>query len=198
MITQPFTYLLIHIPTGKRYYGVRFRKGCRPSDLWSSYFSSSKIVKQLIEQDGVDSFSFNIRKIFTNQDHALSWEQRVLKRLNVTYNDQWLNQHISSEKFRSPKQHSSETKEKIRKKLKARKLTDEHKQKLREAALIREQKRRDSGWKMPPENVERRAAAKRGVPRSPEMIEKMRASKKGKRRKYLSDGSFIMVNPKDL
>ena len=37
-MTIPFTYYLYHKPTGKKYYGVRFKKGCHPDDLWNKYF----------------------------------------------------------------------------------------------------------------------------------------------------------------
>jgi hypothetical protein len=46
----PFTYLLKHIPTKKYYYGVKLKKGCHPNDLWTKYFTSSKIVKSLIKK----------------------------------------------------------------------------------------------------------------------------------------------------
>jgi len=42
MNTIPYTYKLIFKPTGQYYYGVRYAKGCQPSDLWDKYFTSSK------------------------------------------------------------------------------------------------------------------------------------------------------------
>ena len=53
--TIPYTYLLTHVQTGKKYYGVRFAKGCNPSDLFITYFTSSKYVKSLIEEYGIES-----------------------------------------------------------------------------------------------------------------------------------------------
>jgi len=82
-MTTPYTYLIKHIPSNKFYYGVRYAKGCHPSDLWVSYFTSSKHIKYLIEKDGKDSFDIQIRKLFLDINKARSWEHKVLTRLNV-------------------------------------------------------------------------------------------------------------------
>ncbi len=76
-MTQPFTYRIKFIPTNAYYYGVRYKKGCKPSDLWSIYFTSSKKVKNLISKFGKDQFDIEIRKIFTNANDAIIWEHRV-------------------------------------------------------------------------------------------------------------------------
>lgn len=89
----PFTYLLTHRPTGRRYYGVRYAKGCHPDQLWSLYYSSSKIVKLLIEKYGVDSFDYEIRKTFNTREAALDWEHRVLQRLKPYHKKEWINLH---------------------------------------------------------------------------------------------------------
>lgn len=89
--TIPYTYLITHTPTNKKYYGVRFAKGCSPSDLWLTYFTSSKYVNQLIEEYGKESFKTQIRKIFTNVETARCWENKVLKRMAVTNRDDYLN-----------------------------------------------------------------------------------------------------------
>lgn len=90
---RPYTYHLFHIPTEKHYYGVRWANKIVPEkDLWVEYFSSSKKVKRLIEEYGKGSFKIEIRKIFNNKFEALSWENRVLKRLKVVENPNWLNE----------------------------------------------------------------------------------------------------------
>lgn len=92
----PYTYLLYCKPIKKYYYGVRYSKKCNPQELWRSYFSSSKIIHYLIEVYGKDSFYFEIRKTFPdNPDAALQWEQKVLRRLNVTHKVKWLNQGLA-------------------------------------------------------------------------------------------------------
>ena len=90
-IIIPYTYILKHIPSGRRYYGVRYGKGCLPADLWVTYFSSSKRVKRLILETGKNSFEFQIRRTFKNRHAAIAWEHKVLKRLNVAQNKNWIN-----------------------------------------------------------------------------------------------------------
>jgi hypothetical protein len=92
----PYTYLITHIPSGKRYYGVRFAKNCHPNDLWKTYYTSSKTVRKLIKLHGKESFTFQIRKIFNSKDKAVAWERRVLDKLDINSSNKWLN------KTRSP------------------------------------------------------------------------------------------------
>ena len=89
--TIPYTYLITHIPTDKKYYGVRFAKGCNPSDLWLTYFTSSKYVKSLIKDYGIESFNIEIRKIFNSVEKARKWETKVLKRMSVSKRDDYIN-----------------------------------------------------------------------------------------------------------
>lgn len=92
---KAYTYYLYHKPTNKKYYGVRWAKNCSPNELWVKYFSSSKKIWKLIEIYGKESFYFEIRKTFDNIDKAILWEEKVLKRLKVLTNPDWLNQNIS-------------------------------------------------------------------------------------------------------
>jgi hypothetical protein len=62
---------------------VRYAKNCSPKDLWKTYFTSSRTVKEKIKKYGVESFEFEIRKIFKNRDDAITWETKVLTKLNV-------------------------------------------------------------------------------------------------------------------
>lgn len=54
----PYTYLLIHKSTGKWYYGVRYAKNCKPSDLMRTYFTSSNEIKTIIKQQGIEVFFY--------------------------------------------------------------------------------------------------------------------------------------------
>lgn len=89
----PFTYLVTHKATGRKYYGSRYRKGCQPSDLWTVYFTSSKTVKKLIELEGKEAFTFEIRKTFTSVKECQKWEERVLRR--VYKSDKYLNKNCA-------------------------------------------------------------------------------------------------------
>lgn len=76
----PYTYRIKCIPTGKYYYGVRYAEDCNPSDLWVKYFTSSKEIHGLIKLYGKHAFSYEIRRIFTNAEDAISWEIKVNSR----------------------------------------------------------------------------------------------------------------------
>jgi len=141
----PFTYLIKHIPTNKYYYGVRYKKGCHPNDLWTKYFTSSKKVKGLIKRYGKKSFIFEIRKTFKTTKQARMWEHKVLRRLKVIHRNDFLNltDYISVNPIYLSKinkgknnamygrKHSKETKEKLSKLNKGKKLSEETKEKLR-------------------------------------------------------------------
>lgn len=137
-MTIPFTYIITHIPSNVKYYGVRFAKGCNPSDLGSTYFSSSNVVKDLIKQEGVDNFRFQVRRAFMNKEDALKWENRFLERVDAARSDKWFNRSNGNKKFyitefteemkqkmRKPK--SEETKQNMRKP-----KSSEHRTKLKE------------------------------------------------------------------
>lgn len=85
-----YTYLIGWSNLNKFYYGVRFSKNCRPEDLWVSYFTSSKHVKEFVKQYG-DPDIIKIRKIFENNNQARLWEEKVLKKMDVIKDDKWLN-----------------------------------------------------------------------------------------------------------
>lgn len=92
--SQPYTYLIGWTHLNKYYYGVRFAKGCKPSDLWVSYFTSSKTVLELRRQEGEPDL-IEIRKTFDCKLSAIAWEEKVLRRMNVLKEDKWLNKNIA-------------------------------------------------------------------------------------------------------
>lgn len=115
---QPYTYYLYHKPTKQHYYGVRWAKNCHPNDLFVTYFSSSKKIKELISKYGINTFTFKVRKIFNNKQEAILWEHKVLTKLNVNNRKDWLNQNISGSIVYDVhplkgKHHTIETKAKI-------------------------------------------------------------------------------------
>jgi len=90
-IYKPYTYVIGWSSIKKYYYGVRYAKNCNPSDLWVSYFTSSKQVANYRKQFGEPDI-IEIRKTFTDIDTARLWEHKVLKRLKVIDSEKWLNQ----------------------------------------------------------------------------------------------------------
>lgn len=89
---KPYTYLIGWSTNNLWYYGVQYHSNANPKDLWTKYFTSSKavsVVRRLLGEPDV----IQVRKIFKGSNEARSWEERVLKRLNVVESDNWLNQH---------------------------------------------------------------------------------------------------------
>lgn len=93
IIYQPYTYLIGWSHLDKWYYGVRYRKGCCPSDLWNPYKTSSKHVHEFIREHGEPDI-IQVRKTFLDKNKAHMYEQKVLTKLNVLNNDRWLNRAI--------------------------------------------------------------------------------------------------------
>lgn len=89
-MNKPYTYLIGWSKQNKYYYGVRFAKNCSPNELWVSYFTSSKYVGEYRKIFGEPDI-ISIRKVFNNVNKARLWESKVLKRINVVENVNWLN-----------------------------------------------------------------------------------------------------------
>ena len=152
----PFTYLIGWTAEDMWYYGVKFSVGCEPSDLWTTYFTSSKIVKEMRRLHGEPDV-VQVRKTFADPRSARGWEFRVLRRMRVRGNGKWLNQSNHTDKFyscvkteehrskiaagRLGKRHSEEAKAMMSAKAKARPfralgpMSEETKEKIRQAKL---------------------------------------------------------------
>lgn len=89
-IYQPYTYLIGWSDLNTWYYGVRYSKYAKPSDLWVTYFTSSKYVKLFRKKHGEPNV-IQIRKIFDDKHKAILWEQKVLKRIDVQHDKRFLN-----------------------------------------------------------------------------------------------------------
>lgn len=85
-----YTYLIGWSKQDKWYYGVRYSKHADPSELWVTYFTSSKHVKRFREEHGEPDI-IEVRQTFDRVDKARLWEHKVLKRMQVVNDDRWLN-----------------------------------------------------------------------------------------------------------
>lgn len=92
LITQPFTYRISWTEHDKHYYGVKYAIGCKPEDLWTTYFTSSPSVKEYILKHG-DPDIIQIRKTFKCRYSAIKWESKVLKRIKASSNIKYLNRN---------------------------------------------------------------------------------------------------------
>jgi hypothetical protein len=187
-MTSPYTYYLYHRPTGLKYYGVRYAKNCHPSDLWNKYFSSSKKVRKLIKEYGINSFDVEIRKVFTDPKLAILWEEKVLRRLNVLIKQDWMNDNVAGAIASDTISETLKEMYKVRgSKMLGRKLSEDTKQKLREARKLRPESPR-KGIPCSEEDKRLKSIAQKGKPKSPEMKAKLAASVKGRKLIYLPNG----------
>ena len=132
----PYTYRIGWSKYNIHYYGVRFSQnieGYLPEeDFWVRYFTSSKEVQSYIDRYGEPDI-IEIRKVFNTADEARNWEDKVLRRLKVLTNDNWINDNyglISDNWSMKGRKHSSESRALMSQKQKGRKLSEEHKRKI--------------------------------------------------------------------
>ena len=97
-MSKPYVYKVTNKITGQFYYGSRvahIHSGRHPADdLWVHYFTSSKNVKNLINEYGIHSFDIEIVSIHDDYDSCFWEEQRLILenkfnplRLNKRYVD---------------------------------------------------------------------------------------------------------------
>ena len=90
---QAYTYSIRHLLTNKIYYGVR---KSTTVDIGTTYFSSSKLVKQMLQEEPIENFKFKVRKKFLSYEEARLHETKVLSRIKAVSNPMVLNQAVSS------------------------------------------------------------------------------------------------------
>ncbi len=91
--TIPYTYSITHKATGIHYYGSRYCKGCSPEDLFKTYFTSCKIIHDLIERESLSCFVVKVRKTFENVNECIEHENRFLKRVDAKNNPKFFNRN---------------------------------------------------------------------------------------------------------
>ena len=91
--TLYYTYLIGWSSKNLWYYGVRYSQKSNPNDLWITYFTSSKYVKDMRVLYGEPDI-IQIRKTFSCPEKAQRWETKVLTRLDVTNDNKWINRNI--------------------------------------------------------------------------------------------------------
>lgn len=124
-MSKPYTYLIGWSNHHVYYYGVRFARGCSPADLWTTYFTSSKSVKRFRLLYGEPDIR-QIRKVFDCPSKARIWEERVLKRIDASSRDDFLNKANGKAIVNSYTHYRS-----LSDKFKGRTKTEEHKSKMR-------------------------------------------------------------------
>jgi uncharacterized protein YeaO (DUF488 family) len=111
---MPYIYRVENLVTGQFYYGARYIEKTTPElDLWLKYFTSSKDVKKLIKEYGVQSFTNLILETHADADICYQKEQDFIK--EYIDNPLCLNKQYTmcGKKIFLCKGHTNETKEKM-------------------------------------------------------------------------------------
>jgi len=86
----PFTYIIGWSKYKRFYYGCKYAKGCQPSDLWESYFTSSEYVQEFREQLGEPDI-IRIHRTFCEAKECVEFEYKYLTKINAKDNPLFLN-----------------------------------------------------------------------------------------------------------
>ena len=108
-----YVYKVIFLPTNQYYIGYRGSKNATPNDLFTTYFTSSKVISNLIKEHGVDKFAKEILAEFINGSDAYNFEQQLLREHDVEANSQMLNKRLTSCALDTFKTHTKKTKEQM-------------------------------------------------------------------------------------
>lgn len=97
---KPYFYILKHIPSQRYYAGSKL---ANPNHLnlmtESGYQTTSKVVKNMIQKEGLSSFSIVKIKLFDDPDKAYDYETRFLRKVKAKANPLFINQHENTPGF---------------------------------------------------------------------------------------------------
>lgn len=98
-----YLYKIEEIKTGKLYIGIQLKSAAISSDILSSYFTSSSIVKKLIKENGKDSFKV-VSTREGSKEYILKLESRYLRKLysqlgKDTFQQYFYNKNINGRFF---------------------------------------------------------------------------------------------------
>lgn len=191
----PYTYVIGWKDQDKWYYGCRYAKGCHPTDLWKTYFTSSNLVKRYREKYGEPTV-IQIRKVFESAEKCILWENKVIRKL-CSKQDRWLNVFVAP--ARPPdkcatygmlgKNHTNETKEKIKQSNVGQKRTKQTCDNIARAMTGKPGNKSMLGRHHTDEAKEKMLIASK-KPKSSTMRSKLSATCTGRKRQYLDDGTW--------
>lgn len=76
---KPYVYRISHISTGMFYIGVRYSINLKKKDLFDKYFTSSKLVKSIIQNEGISSFTIDFIEEYDTAEQAVEREHILIK-----------------------------------------------------------------------------------------------------------------------
>ena len=100
-IYKPYFYIIQEMSTGIYYAGCRYSKKSNPKELLAEggYFTSSRVVSDIIKRSGIKSFRIRKIKIFNTKEDVLNYEKRFLLCVNAATNQTFYNKHNGDLRF---------------------------------------------------------------------------------------------------
>ena len=127
----PYTYQITYLPTQQAYIGVRLANNVLAADdFWHIYWTSSAVVKTLIDQHGRDAFRIDWIREYATREEATAAEMILLKEHDVVNNPHYLNQAMWPLYDNTGRKPTDETREKISKSMQGIKRTPEEREKM--------------------------------------------------------------------
>jgi len=116
---KPYFYIIKHIPSQKYYAGCKINSRANSSDFMTErgYQTTSQVIKEIIQRDGLNSFEIVKIKHFEIPDDALNYEMKFLTKVNAAENARFYNRHNGGKNFvnKGGYKLSESTKQKMRK-----------------------------------------------------------------------------------
>lgn len=115
---RPFLYLISWTELNASYVGIKWAKGCQPIDLWTKYFTSSCLVKELRDDYGEPD---HVEVLCEGSvDDVLELEAAIISEFALHLDSRWLNRAIGNKGFRGAVVASDEHRTKLSKALKGK------------------------------------------------------------------------------
>lgn len=176
-IYRPYVYLIGWSKLNVWYYGARYAKNANPDDLWVTYFTSSRKVKDFRKLHGEPDIT-EVRRTFSTAESTRLWEFNVIRRMNCVKDQRFLNAGNAGQSFYNAGPMSDEARSKMSRARTGKtgyKHTEEAKRKISQSQL---------GCKRYKHTLEARSkmsAALKGKKHTPEQKSKMSEAKIGKK-----------------
>lgn len=72
----PYIYIIKYKPGNMYYLGCQYGNNCHPDNLWSTYFTSSKVIQHYVKWTGKDSFEVKVLKTFDFTSYFLQLQEK--------------------------------------------------------------------------------------------------------------------------
>jgi len=164
-----YVYVTTNLANGKKYVGDH-----STNILDDDYLGSGKIIKDSIKKYGKEKFTKEIIKLCETKKEAFDLQEKYINKFNTLIPNGYNISPKGGRGVRGWYQHSTETKEKIRKSNRGKKhppLSEEHKKKLSDIG---------KGRKQTQEHITKKANSRRGKSFSEESKKRKSESMKGK------------------